>query len=176
MSKKVDAKMVSELNELFHETLVIIHRALGGGMISVVHEYELTLPQIITLDTMARSSQTVSSLAAELRFSPGAVSRLVERLVRKKFINREEGDGDRRRKTLSITPIGRLVFDQLERTRSGSFATVMSELDASLAAEFRDVLRRVVELLQSQASALNVGDSSEKSQPSAVPVPRKKRR
>jgi DNA-binding MarR family transcriptional regulator len=176
MSKKVDAKTIGELDNLFHETLKTITHASGGGMVNVVHEYELTLPQVMALDLVARGPQTVSSLATVLRLTPGAVSRLVDRLVRKKFINREEGDSDRRRKTLSLTAIGKLVFDQLERARAGNFSIVMSELDSDLAAELKDVLGRVVEVLHSRMSIPDDSGPSGKIQPPPKSSPRKRER
>ena len=173
MSKEIDAKTVRELDELFHEMMMRIGQASDSGLVSIINKYELTLPQVITLDTLARGSQTVSSLSDVLRITPGAVSRLVDHLVRRQLVTRKEGDGDRRRKTLSLTEKGRLARDQLERALVGSFTKAMSELDRTLAADFRDVLRRVVTVLRPRSASPNGMDHSERCQPPIAPASRK---
>jgi DNA-binding MarR family transcriptional regulator len=162
MSKKIDTKTVNELEKLFHEMMIRIGQASDGGIASIVNEHELTLPQIITLDMLTQGPQTVSGLSDALQITPSAVSRLVERLVRRHFVSREEGDDDRRRKTLSLTAEGRLLRDQLEHARIGSFAKAMSELDPTLAADFRDVLTRVVTVLRSRGASLHGMAASER--------------
>jgi DNA-binding MarR family transcriptional regulator len=170
MSNEIDAKTVHELDELFHEMMMKIGQASDGGLVSIVNKHELTLPQMITLDTLARGSQTVTNLSDVLQITPGAVSRLVDQLVRRQLVTRKEGDDDRRRKTLSLTKKGRLVRDQLDRVRVGSFTKAMSGLDRTLAADFRDVLRRVVTVLCSRYASPNGMDPSEKCQPPIAPT------
>ena len=176
MSKEKDDKTVREIDELFHEMMMRIGQASGSGLVNIVNKHELTMPQVITLDTLARGSQTVSSLSDLLRITPGAVSRLVDHLVRRQLVTRKEGDGDRRRKTLSLTEKGRLVRDQLERARVGSFTKAMSELDRTLTADLRDVLRRVVTALRPRDAGLNGTEHSEICQPPVAPAPRKRER
>ena len=175
MSKEKDDKTVREIDELFHEMMMRIGQASGSSLVNIVNKHELTMPQLITLDTLARGSQTVSSLADLLRITPGAVSRLVDHMVRRQLVTREEGDGDRRRKTLSLTEKGRHVRDQLERARSGSLIKAMSELDRALTADLRDVLRRVVTALRPQDADSNSMDHSARRKPMVSPAPRKPR-
>ena len=175
MSKKVDDSMLSELDKLFHEFMMRIGH-VSDDMIRVVNDHQLTLPQVIALDMLTQSSQTVSSLSDLLRLTPGAVSRLVDRLVSQDLVNREEKEDDRRRKTLRLTAKGRLVRDKLDRARSGSFARVMSQLDPGLAAEWRDILRRIVAALRPLSANSDVMEPPDRRQLPSAPAPRKPER
>lgn len=150
VSPKVDSKTADELNELLHSTMVAIGRASGAGPVKIVNRHDLTFPQMMVLAELERTPQTVSALSGMLQLTPGAVSRLVERMVQKGLVSRKEGDGDRRQKTISLTPAGRRVRDQLEGARVQGFTAALSELDSALAAELKDVLKRVVEVFNSR--------------------------
>jgi MarR family transcriptional regulator, organic hydroperoxide resistance regulator len=152
MGRKADAKTARELNELLHDMMVAIGHASGSGIVGVVNEADLTLPQIIILGLLLEGPQTVSGLSEMLRLTPGAVSRLVDRMVRKGLVIRREGNDDRRQKMLSPTPAGRRMHHRLERARTGSFASALSELDSTLAKELKNVLKRVVATLCSRSS------------------------
>jgi DNA-binding MarR family transcriptional regulator len=152
MARKADAKTTTELNKLFHDLMVGIGHTSGSDLVGVINETDLTFPQMIILRLLEQGQQTVSRLSEMVQLTPGAVSRLVDRMVRKGFVSRREGDDDRRQKTLSLTPAGRRLCDRLERARTGSFSAAMSELDSRLATELKDVLKRVVATLSSRPS------------------------
>jgi len=152
MGKKADVRIARDLNELFHDMMMAIGHNSGSGIFRVINEADLTFPQMIILGFLEQGPQTVSRLSEMIKLTPGAVSRLVDRMVRKGLVSRREGDDDRRQKTLNLTPAGRRLSDRLERARSGSFATALSDLDSVLATELRDVLKRVVATLRSHSS------------------------
>jgi DNA-binding MarR family transcriptional regulator len=154
MSGKVDSRTAGEINELLHDAMVIFGRTSGSGMIKVINEYDLTFTQIVVFALLEQGPQTVSSLSRMLKLTPGAVSRLVDRLVRREYVSRREGDEDRRQKTLALTQEGRRIQDRLERARTGSFDAALSELDADLAADLRDVMTRVVAALHALESSV----------------------
>ena len=107
MGKRVDARTAGELNELLHDMMVAFGPSSGAGIVAIVNEADLTLPQITILGFLQQGPQTVSSLSELIKLTPGAVSRLVDRMVRKGLVSRREGDSDRRQKTLNLTPAGR---------------------------------------------------------------------
>jgi len=152
LTRKIDDKTAHDLNELLHQMMVAIGRASGVGPVKIVNKYDLTFPQIIVLATLERSPQTVSSLSEVLQLTRGAVSRLVERMVRKGLVSRREGNDDRRQKMLSLTPAGRRLRERVERASTGSFAAALSELDSALAIELKDVLKRLVAALCTRSS------------------------
>ena len=159
MGGRIDAGTVEEINELLHDALKAFGRTSGSGIVKVINDYDLTLTQIIIIGLLAQGPQTVSSLSDALQLTRGAVSRLIERMVRKGFVSRKEGDGDRRQKTLTLTRAGERTGDRVERARIGGFTEALSELDSDLAAELKDVMKRVVAVLRSRA-ATGEGSSS----------------
>jgi len=152
MGRRTDARTARSLNDLLHDLLMAIGHASGPGVVSVINEADLTFPQMLLLGFLEQGPQTVSSLSDMIRLTPGAVSRLVERLVRKGLVSRREGDGDRRQKPLELTPAGRRVRERLEHARTGSFVAALSSLDPELAAELKGVLRRVVAALRARST------------------------
>jgi len=169
MNAKLDAKVVGKIAGLFHEMMKMFGRASDGGMLRLIAEFDLSLPQLISLDMMSLSPQTISSLSAELRLTPGAVSRLVDQLVHKKLVSREEDIGDRRQKSLNLTAAGRRVVNQLERARTGNFTKVVSEFDRALAEDFKAVLERIVAMLRSHTHARHAGGSPERPRTGKAP-------
>ena len=153
MGKKVDAKTAGQLNELLHDMMVAFGHSSGSSIVAVVNEADLTLPQIIILGLLQQGPQTVSSLSEMIKLTPGAVSRLVDRMVRKGLVSRREGNDDRRQKMLSLTSAGRRLRERVERASTGSFAAALSELDADLAADLKDVMMHVIAVLRSRTSS-----------------------
>jgi len=150
MKKKIDAKTVGELNDLFHDMFMAIGRGYGIGVMEVINEHDLTFPQMIILELLKQGTQTVSGLSEMLQFTPSAVSRLVDRMVRKGLVSRKEGDNDRRQKPLSLTPAGKRMHEQLERAVTSCFVAALSTLDPPLAEKLKDVLTQTVAALHSQ--------------------------
>jgi len=169
MNARLDVKTVNEIARLFDEMMKMFGRASDGSMVRLIAQYDLTLPQLIALDIMSLGPQTVSGLATDLRLTPGAVSRMVDQLVRKKLVSREEGIGDRRRKSLNLTAAGRRVVNQLERARTGNFTKVVSEFDPQLGQDFKAVLERIVAQLRSSAEAQCASAPLEKSKTGKLP-------
>jgi DNA-binding MarR family transcriptional regulator len=152
MGKKVDTRTARDLNELLHDMMVTFGHSSGAGIVAVVNEADMTLPQIIILGLLQQGPQTVSRLSEMIQLTPGAVSRLVDRMVRKGLVSRREGNDDRRQKMLSLTPGGRRLRERVERASTGSFAAALSGLDSALAVELKNVLKRVVAALCSRPS------------------------
>ncbi|MBN2191857.1 MAG: MarR family transcriptional regulator [Polyangiaceae bacterium] len=98
MSKKADAKTAGDLDRLLHDVISPIDRALGISIVKVISACDVNLSQITILDLLRQGPQTVSSLSKELRLTPGGVSRLVDRLVRRGLVSRREGANSRRQK------------------------------------------------------------------------------
>jgi len=131
------------------ETLVLMRGLMEAArpseeVLTLMQRLELTLPQILSMSRMRQGAQTVSSLAAELRLTPSAVSRLVDGLVAKRLVVRVEGEADRRCKSLSLTPLGRRTIGALDDARERGMAGILSSLDDGLRTELESVLRRVL--------------------------------
>jgi len=80
---------------------------------------ELTLPEFRGLAFVNRSAGcSLNEVAEHIGLEPPTASKLVENLVQRGLVNREEGRNDRRRVQLNISPKGKKSIDAaFEHTR-----------------------------------------------------------
>lgn len=125
--------------------LIRVHmgRMLCNDVMSVFQKYDMTLPQMVTLDVLLAGPQSVSGISEALRVTKGAASRMIDNMVNKGLVRREVCNGDRRARMLSVTPLGIRVFRLLEKSRTDNLMAALSGLDIHLLEELGDVLARV---------------------------------
>ncbi|SFI34855.1 MarR family winged helix-turn-helix transcriptional regulator [Jannaschia pohangensis] len=89
---------------------------------------------------------TASDICARARIHKTKVSRAIRALEVKRYLGRTERAHDRRQETLSLTPTGRQVFDDLYREAARFDAQMMAHFDAADQAVLRRLLTRIAEL------------------------------
>ncbi len=127
---------------------------------------DITVSQMEALKYLQRhGSCSAAQLADGLHMSPPAVTKLVDRLLRKGMVTRRENPDDRRSVEISLTDSGRLTVERIRARRSQVFELILDRmtheeremlergLRAFLAAGLNDA--RVVEAL-----CLHCGDES----------------
>lgn len=99
--------------------VVYLHKNCNADLFEAVGELELSLSQIKLLHFLdgAATPITLKEGAELVRVSLPAASRLVEDLVRRGFVARDEDAEDRRMKRLTITDVGRAVTRRLNAAR-----------------------------------------------------------
>ncbi len=111
------------------DLMALLGAAGEGAWLRAMQRTGLTMPQMITLTVLSREgTQTVSALAERLRLTRGATSHLVDRLVRLRFVTREESADDRRQKRVELAAAGKRVLEQLRRDRHTDLSTAASQL------------------------------------------------
>ncbi len=84
----------------------------------MVNQEDLGFSQVAALHIIDRESGiSVNELASRLNLSISATSRMVEELVKKEFLNREEVLDNRRLKTLTLTSHGKRFMNTLSLER-----------------------------------------------------------
>jgi DNA-binding MarR family transcriptional regulator len=87
-----------------------------------------------------------SALAEQLGMTRGTVSKLVDRLLVKKLVQRTQGEGDRRYQELAITAAGRALVPKLAALADANDAEFFGHLGArertTLEAALRDIVRQ----------------------------------
>jgi DNA-binding MarR family transcriptional regulator len=79
-------------------------------------EYGVTVAEWVVLSELLRMGETApSGLAEALGMTRGAISKLAERLVGKRFVKRTTESGDRRFQKLALTVAGRELVPKLVR-------------------------------------------------------------
>lgn len=95
-------------------------------MTAALKEHELSMPQLATLQFLhAEGARSVSAIADHLNLSRTATSHLVERLVRKALVRREEDQRDRRHKSVTLGEDGRDLIAELHRRSADSLAALL---------------------------------------------------
>ena len=124
-------------------------RSSTPDMFRALSEHELSLTQVKMLHELDRPDcdLPLTELASTLSLSLPAVSRAIEALQRRGYVERREDDRDRRVKRVRITAAGRRVLEQLMEIRLHMlerFAATLSEEERDhLASALGPVVERV---------------------------------
>ncbi|HEY2815460.1 MAG TPA: MarR family winged helix-turn-helix transcriptional regulator [Acidimicrobiales bacterium] len=90
---------------------------------------DVTLPQYRALVVLAsRGPQRTADLAAELDVAPSSITRLCDRLERKRLVSRRSDRDDRRQVTIAITAAGRKLVDAVTKVRRRDIGRVVKHI------------------------------------------------
>ncbi|MBV9994684.1 MAG: MarR family transcriptional regulator [Caulobacteraceae bacterium] len=130
---------------------LVSHRA--GQALARMEEAGVTLPQVLLMVRVERAgAASISELAGVSPGSAAAVSQMVDRLVRRDWLARSEDQGDRRRKTVSLTAAGVRLLRDMEAARTADYAAGLSRLPPALRAELHGWLERALAEVNREAS------------------------
>jgi len=92
---------------------------------------DVPLPQYRALVVLAsRGPQRAADLAAEVDVAPSSISRLCDRLVRKRLVSRKASPEDRREVTICITPGGLELVEAVTKARRREIKRVVTGIPA----------------------------------------------
>ena len=129
----------TSVDEVTAQLGAVIKQAMHGSqgaMLTALEELGITLSQLKALGALENQEQLpLSELAARMQLSLPAVSRIVEGLVKRGWVTREEAVADRRCKLVQITPEALATYRELAALRISAlraFVETLSpeELDA----------------------------------------------
>ena len=108
------------------------------------HASDLSIPQFRSLGFVQRNPDTsLSDLANHLGLTLPSVSKLIDGLVKKGLITRQESTTDRRRLTLMLTPNGESIINSVRANAQANIAKILSNLSN----ENLNSIHRALELL-----------------------------
>lgn len=113
------------MRELTHELLQMV-RMLGILEKDQICCGTVTVPQCVVLQTLLEGEYKVTDLAQYSGVSPSAMTRLLDGLVRKEWIERTHAKGDRRKVLIQLTPAGRAEAERLRALTEECLASVFS--------------------------------------------------
>jgi len=146
-----------ELGGALQQLIALLGAASEGAWLRLMHKTGLTPAQLVTLHMLENGdAETVSRLAERLAITRGAVSHLVDRLVRQRLVTREESETDRRRKRLELTSAGRKLLTRLHQQRVSDLASALARVSGEARAELEGAVRRTTTELR-RAMAPRVG-------------------
>lgn len=143
-----------ELGDLFRNVMALIRERTTSDTFAIMNEAGLTLPQMITLQTLGRCGpRSVSHIARHLSLTLATASHLVDRLVQEGLVERGEDPNDRRAKSVAISPQGKALVDRLTKARANQYAQFVVHLSPTLRRELVQVLEQVVHQLAETAAS-----------------------
>ena len=91
----------------------------------------LEVPEVFLLEYIAKSTLSPSEIAAQMRLPPHAISRKLDVLEKRRLITRRVGEGDARRRVLSLTAKGKAVSKEASALLDDYVAEMLSVLEPS---------------------------------------------
>lgn len=112
----------------------------------------VTVPQLMCMRTIGREQdpeveKTVGWVSKRISLSPTTVSRIVERLVQKGWVERHRPPSDRRKVILELTEEGTERYRNLPTPLDEQFVSRLENLPAQEQAELLGSLHRIIELM-----------------------------
>ncbi len=105
-------------------------------------DYDLTLQQVrVFAFVYASQPVPITQVAETLGIRPTVATGIVQRLVERGLLRREEGSRDRRMRLLSITEQGQVLIDELGRILLGKERGLLDRLSDEQLRELLELLR-----------------------------------
>ncbi|MDQ3397105.1 MAG: MarR family transcriptional regulator [Deinococcota bacterium] len=120
-----------------------------ADMMAMLQELELSMPQMGTLFFLkAAGTQSVSAIAKHLGLSLAATSHLVERLVGRDLVVRQEDPSDRRQKRVTLSASGLGLIAKADARATASLESMLEGVPPALFAALEHALNDVVDVLE----------------------------
>ncbi len=122
----------------------VLQTKLETSLDRALKPFDVSTPQYVVVSAIANGrAETAAQLCKEISYSPGAMTRMLNRLETKDLICRTVQDDNMRARKLSLTENGKRLYPQL---KSASVA-VVTEIFAPLGAEelttIETILRKI---------------------------------
>lgn len=133
----------ADLESIARQAVDGVHQRICDASLTLMHRESLTLPQLVTLHALSRAdSLTISGVGALLNLSTSAASHLVERLVERGLVERQESLDDRRQKRVELAPAGSALIDRLMQPHQDELLQLLSTMDGPGRAALVELLKK----------------------------------
>lgn len=145
------------------QSLRRIIRSIDLNSKRLISQYDITSPQLVSLQTIAiQSPTTIAKLSKEVFLSASTLVGIIDRLEQKKLVTRERNGTDRRQVMLTITPEGDALLKKAPSTLQDRLSAALDDLSGTDQALIATVLDRLVNLMEAEsldaAPILQTGD------------------
>lgn len=116
--------------------------------------YDVSVTQCYALEVLAEKGPMRSqTLADQLRLDKSTVTRVVDALERKGYVERRRDADDSRALALAITGGGRALYEKINGELIAQQAELLADLDPDMRAAAADVLRRLARAAEARFKA-----------------------
>jgi DNA-binding MarR family transcriptional regulator len=134
--------------EVLAQLMRLCYRNSSPELFRRLGELDLSLTQVKTLHLLqADADVTVKEVAGLLNMSLPAMSRSLDGLVQRGYVERLESDKDRRAKLVRLLPAGWAVLEEIEQARISALedmiATLSDEERAALHSSLLPIVERI---------------------------------
>jgi DNA-binding MarR family transcriptional regulator len=125
-----------------------ITRAIDLRSRSLLQDYGLTAPQLATLNTVFRLQPvTVGDIAREIHLGKATVTGILNRLEKRRLIQRARGDQDRRSVVVSLTPEGQQTLSAAPSLLQDEFQHELDKLKEWERTQILATLQRIADMM-----------------------------
>ena len=125
-----------------------ITRAIDLRSRTLLQDYGLTAPQLVTLNTISRlKSVTVGDIAKEIHLGKPTVTGILNRLEGRRLIHRTRGDHDRRSVVVSLTPEGEQILSTAPSLLQDEFQQELDKLKEWERTQILATLQRIADMM-----------------------------
>mgnify|MGYP001230601328 CR=1 FL=1 len=133
---------------MIEQKLILQFKEINQKLLSIMqkksHEYDLTFGLIYLLMViMNKPNTTQKELAKEMRFTEGAMSISVKKLIKLKMVEQIQSQFDARCNTLAVTEKGRAVVEDYKHYLKGIFQDVFKGFNQNELEEMSELLMKM---------------------------------
>jgi DNA-binding MarR family transcriptional regulator len=119
------------------------------SMGSFVGDISLSKPELLTLESISKQKELImSKLAKELGVGFSTATGIIDRLIKKKLVNRERNHGDRRIVKVSLSKRGKEIVSAYQEQKKKTFKKMIEVLTESEQESFLLVLEKIANEMQ----------------------------
>jgi DNA-binding MarR family transcriptional regulator len=128
-----------------------VHRTSTPELFKQLGELGLSFTQVKALNLLRISDEDVNvkDVSDSLSMSLPAMSRALDKLVQRGYVERVESEKDRRAKLVRLLPAGRAVLDEIEQARKSAIEELTARLSDEERAALHAALLPIVERIPS---------------------------
>jgi len=140
----MNSSRLGEFVEKIEGHMSFLAKGLHGGGFAEINDAEITIPQFIALNIIAKKEcPKMSDLSAELGVTLGNMTMMIDRLVKEGFVERKGDPLDRRVVRVCLQMKGRNLIKKANEHKMKSMTRIFSKMSES----DRKTLLQIIEKL-----------------------------
>lgn len=140
----MEIKTVAALESHLGYWLRLVSNHVSGAFAAKLATREVSVAEWVVLRELYNSAQSPSLLAQKMAMTRGAITKLADRLERRRLVARLASETDGRAQILSMTGQGRALVPQLAALADRNDAEFFASLPAGDRAQLKRLLLKVV--------------------------------